>query len=586
MTRASMFSIFRRVLFVCLSALAGALLLSAPLAARELRIERFDAEVFVAPDGRIDVTETIHADFIGSWHGLYRTIPVEYAGPHGTNYSLFLRVTRVTDEDGTPLKYESSRERQYRKLKIYVPGAEDARKTIVIQYQVLDGLRFWETYDELYWNVTGDEWDVPIRDADARVVLPEGTTGIRTNVYTGAYGSSSQDADSEIVANAVDVRLRRPLGFHEGLTVAIAWDKGFVRQPSGFARVSLFLQSNWPLFIPIVALALMFWIWYTRGRDPRLNPIAAQYAPPEGLTPGEAGTLVDESANMRDITATIVDLAVRGYILIEETSKEHIFPLGSDKDYVFHLRKPRQEWTGLKDHEQELLDGMFPEGADVTSLDKLHNNFYTELPGIKSALLGSLVTHGYYGRRPDSVRGGWLGGGVIVGVILLLGGLRFAAQLGMAPLPFIVAGILTAAVICGFGWFMPVRTAQGTDALEHLLGFEDFLNHVEADRFNRTVKTPEMFEKFLPYAMALGVEKNWSKAFQSIYTQPPQWYRGSFGPGFYPLLFVGNLNAMSAQTGAVFASAPRSSGGSGFGGFVGGGGFSGGGFGGGGGGGF
>jgi uncharacterized membrane protein len=156
--------------------------------------------------------------------------------------------------------------------------------------------------------------------------------------------------------------------------------------------------------------------------------------------------------------------------------------------------------------------------------------------------------------------------------------------MGMAPTSFVAAGILTGAIICGFGWFMPAHTQAGARALEGVLGFEDFLNHVEADRFNRMIKTPEMFEKFLPFAMALGVEKNWSNAFKNIYTQPPQWYQGNFGAGFYPYMFVSSLNSMSSVASTAMASAPRSSGGSGFGG--GGGGFSGGGFGGGGGGGF
>ncbi len=155
----------------------------------------------------------------------------------------------------------------------------------------------------------------------------------------------------------------------------------------------------------------------------------------------------------------------------------------------------------------------------------------------------------------------------------------------MAPFPFVIAGILTAAIICIFGLFMPARTIVGTRALEGVLGFEDFLAHVESDRFNRMIKTPEMFEKFLPFAMALGVEKNWSKAFQNIYTQPPSWYQGGYGPSFYPYMFVNNLNTMSSQASGIMTSAPRSSGGSGFGG-GGGGGSSGGGFGGGGGGGF
>src|SRR2546430_6827107 len=146
-----------------------------------------------------------------------------------------------------------------------------------------------------------------------------------------------------------------------------------------------------------------------------------------------------------------------------------------------------------------------------------------------------------------------------------------AAMPGMPPRPFIMAGILTAAIICVFGWFMPARTIGGTRALEGVLGFEDFLNHVESDRFNRMIKTPQMFEKFLPYAMALGVEKNWSKAFQGIMTQPPDWYRGSYGPNFYPMMFTSDLNSMSSRASSVMASAPRSSGGSGFGGGGGGG---------------
>ncbi len=153
----------------------------------------------------------------------------------------------------------------------------------------------------------------------------------------------------------------------------------------------------------------------------------------------------------------------------------------------------------------------------------------------------------------------------------------------MAPLTFMIAGIATGAIICGFGWFMPAHTEQGARALEGVLGFEDFLVHVESERFNRMIKTPELFEKFLPFAMALGVEKNWSKAFQGIMTQPPEWYRGSsYGPGFYPMMFANDLSSMSTRASSVMTSAPRGSGGSGFGG----GGSSGGGFGGGGGGGF
>jgi uncharacterized membrane protein len=555
--------------------------------ARELRIEKFSSEIVVLPNGGIDVTETIQVQFIGSWKGLYREVPVEYVTPQGLNYTLFLNVKRVTDGSGNSLKFESSRERHYRKLKIYVPEARDSHRTIIIEYSVSDALRFFEDHDELYWNVTGDEWDVPIQSASARVVLPESATGIRVNVFTGAYGSRAQEADSEIVGNGVEVHTRRPLGYHEGLTIAVAFDKGFVHEPTALDKASLFLRSNWPLGLPIIVFVLMFYLWWTQGRDPRLRPIAAQYEPPDQLTPGEVGTLVDDSADMRDITSTIVDLAVRGCLVIEEHEKDRMMGLVHDKDYNFILKKDRSEWAKLKPHEQVLLNGFFSSGTvgETVSMSSLENSFYKNLPGIKNGIFESLVTHGYYRRRPDSVRASYVGIAVVIGVLSIWGGSAIASSIGMAPLTFIIAGILSAAIIAAFGWFMPAHTEQGARAMEGVLGFEDFLDHVESDRFNRMIKTPQMFEKFLPFAMALGVEKNWSKAFQGIMTQPPDWYRGSYGPNFYPMMFTSNLNSMSTRASSVMASAPRSSGGSGFGG-GGGGGSSGGGFGGGGGGGF
>jgi uncharacterized membrane protein len=580
----------RRASFFCFSAaILFSLFLFSPalaLSTRELRIENFQSEVLVMADGTIDVTENIQAHFVGGpWHGLYRTIPVEYVTPQGLNYSLFLEVKRVTDGTGRALKYETSRVRHYRKLKIYVPDADNSTQTISIEYSVSDALRFFDDHDELYWNVTGDDWDVPIQAASARIILPERTTNIRANVFTGAYRSRAQNADAEVAGNGVEVRAREPLRLHEGLTVAVAFDKGFVHEPSTAGKVALFFRSNWPLGLPLGTFAVMFYLWWTKGRDPRLRPIAAQYEPPDQLTPGEAGTLVDNSADMRDITASIVDLAVRGYIVIEEHQREQMLGLMHSKDYNFIVKKERAEWSKLKAHEQALLEGLFVTGAagETVSMSSLENHFYTNLPGIRSNIFNSLVTHGYYNRRPDSVRSSYIAAGVVVGFLVVFGGAKIASNLGMAPLAFIAAGILTGAIICGFGWFMPAHTEQGARALEGVLGFEDFLVHVESERFNSMIKTPQMFEKFLPFAMALGVEKNWSKAFQGIMTQPPEWYRGSsYGPGFYPMMFTNDLGSMSTRVSSVMTSAPRSSGGSGFGG----GGSSGGGFGGGGGGGF
>jgi uncharacterized membrane protein len=193
------------------------------------------------------------------------------------------------------------------------------------------------------------------------------------------------------------------------------------------------------------------------------------------------------------------------------------------------------------------------------------------------------MQHGYFLHRPDYVRSGYIAGGVVAGALLASGGLSIAQHMGMAPASFIVAASLSTAIIVGFGWYMPARTAEGAKALAGVLGFEDFLTHVESDHMSRISQTPETFEKFLPFAMALGVEKKWVGAFQNIYSQPPSWYQGGYSNGaFYPIMFVNSLDNMTASASSVMASAPRSSGGSGFEG----GGGSGGGFGGGGGGGF
>ena len=228
-------------------------------------------------------------------------------------------------ENGSALRIDKSRQGPNLEFKIYVPGATDSRHTLLLHYRVLNGLRYFNDHDELYWNVTGTEWDVPIGSASAHVVLPAGVTGVHAAQYTGAYGSRAQDAQVEILGSNVTVQTSRPLAFREGLTLIVGWDKGFVRQPTQSDFIVQFLRSNWPLFAPVVVFLAMFWLWFTRGRDPQVGSVAVQYEPPAGLTPGEVGTLVDEEADMRDITASIVDLAVRGYLTIEERPQQYLW---------------------------------------------------------------------------------------------------------------------------------------------------------------------------------------------------------------------------------------------------------------------
>jgi len=566
----------------------------APPQEREWRVASFHSDIEVFRSGDIVVAETIRPSFRGSFNGIYRTIPVEYETDRGFRYKLMLDVESVEDENGQALRYEKDRQGRDLQLKIWVPGAVDATRTVVIRYRVTNGLRFFdaeddlsEGYDELYWNVTGTEWPVPIDRASATVSLPVDATDIRAHAFTGAYGSRTQDATVRTEGTRISFETDG-LGFREGLTIGIAWAAGVVERPSATDRIFALFRANWPLFLPFLAFFLMYRQWSARGRDPEIGSIKPQYEPPSSLTPAEVGVIVDNSPDMRDITATLVDLAVRGYLRIEETEDEKLFGLISSKDYSFVKTRPGDEWRDLQSHERGLLRAVFG-SRDQVDLSGLKNKFYKDLPDLKSELRDALVSHGIYSSRPDVVAGKWVALGVVVGIGIAGLGLTVGqAVFRLAPPAVLLAALGSAAVVIGFGVVMPARTREGVEILRHIKGFEEFLERVETDRFKRMIQGPEQFEKFLPYAMALGVESQWAAAFADMYTEPPNWYRGSDFRTFNTRSFVSSLGRMSTQTQSVMQSAPRSSSGSSSfgGGFGGGGGFSGGGFGGGGGGAF
>ena len=553
----ALFSLALLCLLQCLSVL--------PAHARSFVLSRFDVELQVLSGGDLLVTETVSPRFEGAWNGIERLIPIEYHTPQGFNYSLLLDRVTVTDEQGTPLRFESSRERHYRNFRIWIPGATDGTRTFVMKYRVRNGLKFFEDHDELYWNVTGDEWDVPIEQASVRIILPPHATGVRAQAFTGAYGAREQAATVSIIGSGIEMTMTRPLGFREGLTAVVGWDKGLVTAPTALDQARISFVSNWPLGIPLLIFGVMYRLWSTRGKDPRLRPIAVRYEPPDHLTPAEIGTLVDESPDTGDITATVVDLAVRGYLRITERKAEHLLGLWSSMDYLFRRARPRQEWGTLPAFERLLLEALFKNSeADEVLLSSLENRFYKSLSGIRDAIFDSLQRRKYYSQRPDRVKQGYLVGGIALGILLTIALAVLADRWGLAPLTALAAGLLSGVIVVGFGRIMPARTQQGTRALEGVLGFEDFLTRVEADRFDRVIKTPELFEKFLPYAMALGVEKNWARAFESIVMTAPAWYQGSELAQFNTRGFTSRMGNMASRTGSTMTSAPRSSGGSGF----------------------
>jgi uncharacterized membrane protein YgcG len=554
-------------------------------AGRNWRIAEFHSNLSVMPDGSMLVTEDIRAAFTGEYHWISRTIPIEYPGPSGTNYTLFLRIGGVTDENRKPLKYETSIRGKYRSLKIFLDNAFNTDKTVRITYTVENGIRFFDDHDELYWNVTGNDWPVPIENASALAVFPDSASGsLRAQAFTGAYGSSEGNAQTDVDGSLVTIETDHPLPMRGGLTLDVYLPKGILREPGAITRAFWFVRSNAIVLLPVFAFIVMFTMWWFKGRDPKAGlSVAPMYEPPKGMSPAETGSLVDDSVLPRDITSTLVDLAVRGYLKIEEKSDKVLF--FNNRDYVFHLMKPPTEWQDLADHEVEILRNMFPEAsARLTTLSGLKNRFYLALPSVKQEILGELKAKGMYRVDPESAHGYRLAGILIIALPFIGLQAMGVAQFFLSPLVAIVSIAMALLIVFLFGREMTAKTLRGVRTVVEIQGFKEFMTRVDADRLKRM--PPDTFEKFLPYAMALGVEKHWAHAFEGIVHDPPGWYVGSQVGLFNPIFFAASMYSMTNSAYEAFSAAPRaSSTGSGFsgGGGFGGGGFSGGGFGGGGG---
>jgi len=550
------------------------------------RVADFQENVVVAKDGSAVVTERITLVFAGEWHGIHRTIPIEYPGPNRTNYELYLAVKSVTDGDGGALKYDSSLSNGSRDLKIYIPGAVDTTRTVEIVYSVRNGTRFFKDYDEFYWNVTGNDWPVPIDHVAATVRLPDAAAGsLRAQAFTGVYGSVERDASAKVDGATAQFETNNPLPMRGGMTIDVYIPKDILAEPGALTRFFWFISGNPILFLPVVTLVGMFAVWWHKGRDPDPGvSVAPMYEPPPGISPAEAGTLLEDTVHPRDITSTMVDLAVRGYIKIEETEEKVL--VFTHKDYVFHLLKPRDGWgDDLAPHERVMLENVFATGDDVR-LSSLKNRFYTAVPAIREDIMSALKRKGVYLLDPESANGYSVVGAIAIlipfGILQYLGWANFFNS----PLLLIVCLPLSVLIWWLFARVMSAKTIKGGRMRIAVLGFQEFMNRVDAERLK--VMPPTTFEKFLPYAMALGVEHHWAQAFAGIVKDPPQWYAGPGGyyGGFNPIFFSSSMHSMATDMHQVFVSAPRaSSSGSGFGGggFGGGGGFSGGGFGGGGG---
>ncbi len=590
-----------------LSLILGALLwgaLAPEAVARSMVIEEMHADLTVNKDSTLDVVETFRVSFRGFYNGIFRVIP------YGTRLNGFFRdaikvdVTAVTDERGNALEYwkERAHRRGRMRLKIRVPGAKDATRVVKIAYTVQGAIRTYtpedENFghlDELQWNVTGVDWEIPFRKAGATVHLPKTVKQEEVQItgFTGPEYSKGKDyKHTWRDAHTVQFETTRELRPREGLTIGTFFPTGHVAHAGPIKRAFTLLKANWFLLIPMLMLLLAIRRWWNDGRDSLAGrTIIPEYDPPGELRAAEVGFLADNTVHPHDMTAAIVDLAVRGHLQLREAADDADTP-GMEVRIV----DDPPAGDALRGWEQELIDG-FEKGTKADDgfipLSSLRRKFSARIDKARTKLANGMVKDGYYPKAPSDVTGASIGSTMLLLIV--------AVVLGMWRgwgWPYFVCLAVAAVIMFWIARYMPQRTKKGLDALARIKGMEEYLETAESDRMDKM--TLRQLERLLPYAIALGLHEKWVKHIQPLYEQPPEWYdtRGKnwsdvrLGRGFRGLHFsVGDslYAAPRVQSSRSSGGWSRSWGGgtsSGGGSWSGGGGFSGGGFGGGGGGGW
>lgn len=528
------------------------------------QINSFDSKIEVKKDGSLNINEMIDVNFNIEKHGIYRTIPIYYKDKRGNNVSIRVKVNSVTDDKGSLYKVKTSKEGKNLKVRIGDPDKTVTGHFVYnINYSVERVLIFNNNgKDEFYWNVTGnaDQWEVPISKVSGQIILPsEINKDIEAYCWTGNFGSTEKNCQISTQNNIVNFSAT------DFLTVSVKFPSGYITKPSTSQQIIWFLKDNFiwlaAIILPILVLIFMFLLWLIGGRDPAgRGTIIAEFESPDNLRPTEVGLLYDNKIQSKDITATIVDLAVRGYLKIVE--KE-------DKKYdIVLLKKEYINDKSLKQYEVSILNDIFA-GKEQVDLDDLKNKFYKYLNKIQTEVADGLVVNGYYKKNPVRTRNHWIGA---ISVLAFMGFFLISALKGAVISYYISLGIIAA-----FGLAMTKRTVKGAETLEKIKGLRLYIDTAERYRVKFQEKE-NIFEKFLPYAMVFGLADKWAQTFKDIYKEPPSWYEGYHGT-FTTLYFVNSMNSFNNTFSTNISSSPSSGTGAG-----GSGGFSGGGFGGGGGG--
>ncbi len=526
-------------------------------------IQSFDSKININKDGSIDVGETIIYDFSNlTRHGIFRTIPYTKISPNGKTLEISFSDFSVKDEFGNDYKFTKTTIRDNIQLKIGDPNKViTGLHTYVISYKAKGEIGYFDNHDELYWNVTGNEWKIPIAKATSTIYLPENIKkeSLKTKCFTGIYGSKDENCSISVDENSISFAANDFLPEQNGLTALVGFPKGTIATLLPTERILFFDTILGKIVLILIFLGVFLWyvllpvllgvIWFYKGRDPDVGkPARAWFDPPKTkngreLTPAETGGLVDENVDNRDVFSTIVNLAQRGYLVIEEKTKQ---------DFTLVKKKEFKDDPKLLDFEKKLLEGIFGDDKTCRLKDK---ELYKEVFDVKNTIYKNLVTDGFFSSNPQTIRAFYY-------VLAILGLSTANVSLG-----------ITAFI---FGRVMPRKTLFGAQQANIGKSLKNFLSSQERQLKFQADKQM-MFEKLLPYAVAFGVEKIWAERFSKFKLQPPEWYHGYSGSTFNAVIFTNTL--ASSYSSFASASHPPTSG-SGFGG----GGFSGGGGGGGGGG--
>lgn len=563
-----------RALLAALFALAFA----SPALARE-QINLFDVLVEVERDGDIVVTETINVTAEGDQirRGIFRDLP-RYYERDGDRLRYDYDILSV-ERDGRRERYETDVDGNAFRVRI---GDEDTllahgAHEYVIRYRVKNQVRYFDDYDETYWNATGNYWPFPILRARAVIVLPPGARITATHAYTGALGQSGGDYAYSQSGDRHVFETTRPLAAQEGLTVAVGFGKGLIDPPSGADLGALWWQRNGALAILLVSLGGLFWFLYRSfdrvGRDPVKGPVFPRYEPPAGYSPAAAHHIYYRAVSgHRALIATLMNLAVKGRITID----------ASEKKNTALMRTPQQDAADLPPEDLALERGIFGAGSFKSLGEKYDTGFTQAYAAFTQAL----------SRKYGSAYFRWNLAYTLAALALTIAAIAFAAKQAPQWTHWHTLGVLALAVLNAvFLYLMPSPTPKGQAIRTEIEGFRLYMETAEKLQLNAVEvgggapppMTTERYERFLPYAVALGVEEPWTRHFERLIPEEAARYRPAWTNMGASHSFGALAGAMVANMSSGVSSAlPQSSGSSG----SGGGGSSGGGGGGGGGGGW